>query len=276
MSLPESAAPTSTEVERAVLVETAVARARARWGTLRATPDDLVRYVDGLGDRCGDLEQYGDELVLACACLQGDEQALMVLEREYIGRLGSSLVRFGTHDDFVAEVTQLVRERLLVPPEPRLAMYAATGPLLTWMRVVAVRLGLSRKRSVRPGQELLAEHLLDVPSVEASDLPRYRLAFDAAVRRVFGSLSLRERNLLRLHYLDGVSLDQLGRLYDVHRATAARWLADLRRRMLEEIEREVSHRLKLSASEFRSMAAMLMSRLDASLALLLRGPEPSS
>ena len=275
MSLPESTGLTSAEVERAVLVETAVARARARWGMLRAVPEEVRRHVDRLGDRSGDLEQFGDELVLACACLHGDEHALAVLEREYIGRLGSSLVRFGTQDDFVAEVTQLLRERLLVSPEPRLATYAATGPLLTWLRVVAVRLALSRKRSARPDQELVAEHILDVPSAEASEMPRYRQAFDTAVRRVFGELSLRERNLLRLHYLDGVSLDQLGRLYDVHRATAARWLADLRGRMLEEIEREVSHRLKLSASEFRSMAGMLMSRLDASLALLLRGPEPS-
>jgi RNA polymerase sigma-70 factor (ECF subfamily) len=202
--------------------------------------------------------------------LHGDPAALEVLDREYVIRVAPSLARFGTHDDFVQETIQLVRQRLLLPPEPRLATYAATGPLLAWLRVVSARTALGLRRGARrPVEELLAEHVFDVPRVEASEVPRYRHALDAAVRRVFNQLQVRERNLLKLHYLDGLSLDRLGRLYDVHRATIARWLAELRHRMLADIERDVSHHLRLSPSECRSVLGMLQSLLDASIESLL-------
>jgi hypothetical protein len=38
----------------------------------------------------------------------------------------------------------------------------------------------------------------------------------------------RARNLLRQHVLDGLTIDELARLYRAHRATCARWLADAR------------------------------------------------
>src|SRR5205814_5685347 len=98
---------------------------------------------------CGDLALFGDELHLACACLRGDELGARVFDRDYVGRVAPSLARLNRERDFIDEVSQLLRQRLLLPPEPRLATYAATGPLLAWLRVVAVRMGLSRCRRVR-------------------------------------------------------------------------------------------------------------------------------
>jgi RNA polymerase sigma-70 factor (ECF subfamily) len=251
-------------------VESAVERARKRWPGIGCARDDLLRHVEGLGTRCGDLDLFGDELCLACASLHGDELAVRVLDRDYVGRIAPSLTRLGTHEDFVEEVTQLLRQRLLLPPDPRIAAYAATGPLLAWVRVVALRLGLGLRRSAPPApHELQAEHLLDEPRADASEFPRYRDALDAAVRRAFANLELRERNLLRLHYLDGLNLDKLGQLYGVHRATAARWLADLRRGMLEEIQEDVRQHLNITPSEFRSVLLLIQSHLDASVNALL-------
>jgi RNA polymerase sigma-70 factor (ECF subfamily) len=270
----QCAVPMSKEVDRNVRVQSAVARALERWPKIGATTHDLLRHIEGLGTKCGDLVSFGDELYLACACLCGDRAALMVFEQEYVGRIGPSLSRFASNNDFADEVIQLVRQGLLLPPEPRLASYAATGPLLAWLRVVAVRTALSLRRGAeRPNEELLAEHVLSFPRADVSDVPRYRQALEVAVRKVFGALPLRERNLLRLHYLDGVSLDRLALLYGVHRATIARWLADVRRRMLTDVERDVGSRLKLSPSECRSVVGMLQSLLDASIVNLLRLPE---
>jgi RNA polymerase sigma-70 factor (ECF subfamily) len=272
--LHECALPMSSGVDWNVRVQSAVERALERWPKIGATKQDLLRHIESLGTKCGDLVSFGDELHLACACLRGDRAALMVFEQEYVGRIRPGLSRFAPQNDFADEVMQLVRHRLLLPPEPRLASYAATGPLLTWLRVVSVRTALTLRRSVqRANDELLAEHVLNVPRTDASDLPRYRNALDVTVRKVFGELPLRERNLLRLHYLDGVSLDRLAVLYGVHRATIARWLADVRRRMLADVERDVGCHLKLSPSECRSVIGMLQSLLDASIANLLRIPE---
>lgn len=259
------------EVARA---EAAILRARQRWPGVGGSVDDLLGHIRRLGTRCGDLERFGDELHLACACLHRDEVALRILDRDYVARVPSSLSRLGPEPDFIDEVNQLLRHRLLVVPEPRLATYAATGPLLAWLRVVAMRVALSLRRSATPAaSELRADHIIEQSFAEARDLPRYRDALDAAIRRVFAQLSLRERNLLRLHYLDGLSLERLAGLYGAHRATVARWLAELRRRLLEEVEKEVRGRLRLSPSEFRSVLGMVRSHLYASIGPLLGAAE---
>src|SRR5439155_27001611 len=53
---------------------------------------------------------------------------------------------------------------------------------------------------------------------------RYASAANEALREAFASLDARERNLLRQHFVDRLSIDDLGPLYGVHRATVARWL----------------------------------------------------
>lgn len=263
--------------ERARWIDAAIDKALAQWPRIRTSKEDLVRHVETLGGNCGDLARFGPELYLACACLRGDPAALDALDREYVTRVAPMLTRFGTHEDFVQETIQLVRQRLLLPPEPRLATYAATGPLFTWLRVVSARIALGIRRNAHPpAEELRAEHVFDVPRVDASEVPRYRQALDAAVRRVFAELPVRERNLLKLHYLDGLNIDHLGRLYGVHRATIARWLAELRHRMLADIERDVSQRLRLSPSECRSVVGLLQSLLDASIERLLGVPQATT
>ena len=42
-----------------------------------------------------------------------------------------------------------LRYKLLLPPAPRLAQYAATGPLLGWMRVILLRIGLDLRIGAR-------------------------------------------------------------------------------------------------------------------------------
>ena len=61
---------------------------------------------------------------------------------------------------------------------------------------------------------------------------KYGPLFETALRDAVGQLSSRDRNLLRLHYVSGISLDAVARMYHVHRATVVRWLAAIR----DEIE----------------------------------------
>lgn len=51
--------------------------------------------------------------------------------------------------------------------------------------------------------------------------------FKFALTLAIDELSVRDRNLLRQSVLDGLTIDQLGKLYRVHRATAARWVDDV-------------------------------------------------
>jgi RNA polymerase sigma-70 factor (ECF subfamily) len=244
-------------------LERAVERARNRWPGIGCGPSELATYIQGL-DGVPDIHRFGDELHLACACCHFDTAALRILDREYVRRCASTLARLGTGADFHEEALQELRHKLLLPPETRLAQYAGTGPLLGWLRMVLLRLGLDMKRSVqRPRNGDLADALAEQAPVDVIDAERYREAIGMAIRRVFLQLRPEDRNLLRLHHIEGLSLDQLATMQGVHRATIARWLAALRQRVFDETQGEVAIEHRLSKSEFRSVFRHVQSSLDA-------------
>ena len=98
---------------------------------------------------------------------------------------------------------------------------------------------------------------------------RYREDFKAAFEEAFASLDAKSRNLLRQSLLDNLSIDQLGAIYRVHRATAARWLASARDQVLEETRSVLRRRLQIDEREFMSLMNLVRSQLDLSLARLL-------
>jgi len=74
-----------------------------------------------------------------------------------------------------------------------------------------------------------------------------------------------DRSLLRLHYIEGLSLDRLAVMERVHRATVARWLSDARSTVLSRVRTLLAERLKLSGHEGESLLRFVRSRLDLSL-----------
>jgi RNA polymerase sigma-70 factor, ECF subfamily len=103
---------------------------------------------------------------------------------------------------------------------------------------------------------------------------RCRDELRAAFAEALAALSVRERTLLCAHYLDGMTVDDLGRLHGVHRATAARWLDSARGHVLRGVRRHLRHALGLDRRELASAVGLVRSRLDLSLSRLLRGARP--
>jgi RNA polymerase sigma-70 factor (ECF subfamily) len=258
------------------VVEAVAARARKKWPEIELRSDWLALHLSQLQDADSNLERFGDDLALACACCNADAVALRVLDRDYIARAAPALAKFRAGDDFVAEVSQELRHRLLLPPSPRLAKYTGTGPLLSWIRMVLIRVALDTKRGLRLRADAeIAAELVDIRQlpVDAIDAHRYRSAIDVALAEVFARLRPDERTLLRLHYLDGLSLEALGALNGVHRATVARWLANLRERLLQALESEMTVRHRLTKSEFWSVFRRVKSDLDAYVGALVGAPQ---
>ncbi|MGH1346676.1 MAG: sigma-70 family RNA polymerase sigma factor [Nannocystales bacterium] len=119
--------------------------------------------------------------------------------------------------------------------------FRGTGPLSAWVRTCAMRQCLMRRR--RRGR---AESIPDeLPAVADSgsdpELARlkgtHRSAFDAALREAFASLDSQQRNLMRLHYIDGLQQRGLAAMYGVHPATMSRRFAAARQQILEESRR---------------------------------------
>jgi RNA polymerase sigma-70 factor (ECF subfamily) len=104
------------------------------------------------------------------------------------------------------------------------------------------------------------------------DTPELRLAvenarpaFEAALRCAIGDLPQRDRTLLRLHFLDRLTIDTIGSMYGVHRATAARWISDIRRKILLQVQSMLSRELGMGVSEFDKLAFLIRSQIQLSL-----------
>jgi RNA polymerase sigma-70 factor (ECF subfamily) len=133
--------------------------------------------------------------------------------------------------------------------------------------MAAVRLAIDLKRAFNPAP--LTERLPDVGDARNPEVQllksRYAAEYQSALEEAWRALSIRERTILRLHYVDERSIDEIGRSYRVHRATAARWLVNARERMRERMLALLATRLRLTQSEFHSIARLVGQYLHVSL-----------
>ena len=189
----------------------------------------------------------------------------------------------GVPEAQVVEAKQRVRHKLLVAgPEgpPRLASYAGRGDLRGFVRVVAVRegIGLLRQTARREAHEVpAADEQLERATVgEDPELLLIKETHRAVLREAFaaalGQLGGRDRTLLRMAVVDGLTVDQLGVAFSVHRATAARWLASVREGLFKRTRRELMARLHIDGREFESLIRVIQSRFEISVCEILRTP----
>lgn len=219
---------------------------------------------------------HGAELYLAFACACGDQRAMTTLERAYGEHIEAVLRgmqgRGLTREDF----RQIVRRKLFVsdPGQPaKIATYSGSGSLAAWLRITARRAGLNAIR----GQEVVAdssEDLFDLPqSLGDPELDylkeKYREEFKEAFLEAVAGLGARERTLLRQTIAHGLTVRQIGRMYQVHHATAARWIAAAREQLTEGTRASLQQRLEVSQRELESIMGMIASRLDVSVVRVL-------
>jgi RNA polymerase sigma-70 factor (ECF subfamily) len=212
-------------------------------------------------------------LYLACACAAGDPRAHAALDSRYIATLDPALAHLDASGVAKEDVKQLLRVRFLIGEDggrPRIAEYSGTSELRTWLRVAAIRIAISLRRKHHredaPGDEVLVELPAGDPSPELDLMKHtYRAEFAEAFRSAVGALEPQQRNLLRQQVHDGLSIDRIGALYGVHRATAARWVASARETLIKEVRRELRVQLGVTPGELDSILELIKSRLDVSL-----------
>jgi RNA polymerase sigma-70 factor (ECF subfamily) len=209
------------------------------------------------------------DLYIAAAIAGRGAAAFVAFEQAYLARTRSSLGRLGLRDSAVDDVLQIVREKLLVAPDadtlPKIAALAGDGQLEAVVRVVVVRTGHNYRRDQKLDRfdnedELVIERIATEDASLAGKDARKRLR--DTLRQALAQLSDRDRTLLRLHFCHGMTIDELGGLYDVHRATAARWLT----RVFDEVERRVTTAFGgADAPSLPSILAVVRSNMSASL-----------
>ena len=218
------------------------------------------------------------DLYLAAGCLAKLPAALAHFELTCMSPLPKYLLRLSPSEDFADEVTQQVRAAALVDnakTPPKLTQYAGRGPLPGWIRVVAMRKGLDLVRqradaTAPDGGPAGGQDLADVAMgpEEVSAKNANQAVFQQALREALMTLTPRQRNVLRLRFVDNWSPDDIAESYNVHRATVARWLTSARADVRNHMANALQDRMGFERSEFDSVARMVESRLHVSLSRL--------
>jgi RNA polymerase sigma-70 factor (ECF subfamily) len=223
----------------------------------------LVAYV---AERAAHDEARWDDLLLAMGCLRGDPHALGALEREILPEVRGALHKLRLPAAAVEDALQSMSSDLLSGPSPKIASYEGKGRLGAWMRVVATRLALrADKRDKRyvHDDEPAALAVAAGADPELSFMKeQYRAEFRAAVADAIAAIAPKSALVLRQHTVDGLSIDEIGALHQVHRATAARWVQAAREELLAEIRRCFVGRCKIAPDECDSVLRLVQSRLD--------------
>jgi len=224
------------------------------------------------------LERHGADLYLACACAAGDVRALTWFDEHVLAPAAAAARGVDAADAFQDEVRQRVRAQLLVGEDgaARLGAYAGRGPLRAWVGVTAVRVALMMKRSQQRRREVPDEVIAGALALASTGNPeldllkrQYATAFETALRAACAELEPRLRGALRMHFADGLSIDEIGAAYGVHRATAARWVQRASDTLFDATRAKLAQELSLSQTELDRVATLVRSQLDVSLSQLL-------
>ncbi len=99
---------------------------------------------------------------------------------------------------------------------------------------------------------------------------RYRGDFQRALAEALERLPDRDRLLLKLHLVNGVSVEKVGQMFSVSQPTASRWLAAAREAVREDMKKTLGARLGTTSGEVSSLAGMVASQLELSISMVLK------
>jgi len=237
----------------------------------RAFGAHLARFGGALMERAEAL--VAGDLFLAFGAVAGDATAVAKLRQRctpVIARFVRPLSKSKTFmDDFVQDLW----EALLVgraSGRASLLAYSGRGPLEGFVGITARRMALNRLRHHRAQARAAARGVADTPTLgRDAELGfikrRYRDAFQAAIEDAIQTLDDREREILCLHVVDGLTVERIGKLRGVSQSTVSRWIAAARTHVLAEARKLLRKRIPISKSEFDSLAKLLASEIDLSL-----------
>jgi RNA polymerase sigma-70 factor, ECF subfamily len=246
-----------------------VVLARAGWPDWAGSDaPGFAAFVTSIGAPLEDLKAA--DLWLAFHAGRGLEPALTALESTCFADLAGVLRARRADAADADEIVQRVRDRLLVaaPGErPRILTYEGRGDLRAWVRVAAVRTWLNAKRGATKTvstDETLAEMAssdLELELLKGKYRELFRRVFLEAVERLAPATKL----LLKLHYLDRLSMEEVGKILGIHRLTVLRRLERARQELADTTKERLETELRLGPPEVESLLRLIQSRLDVSL-----------
>ena len=251
-----------------------VRAARQAWPAIAVDEAAFAAFIaQRVDDPSGLAPERAHELFLAFACSVGNRDALDAFDERYLARVPAWVARIDSGQALASEVQQMLRERLLTGTPPKIAEFRGAGSLEGWLRVAATRTALEIQRAGR--RERLGDVVPDLASEWLDDpeldylKPGYARELEVALGEALEALDDRDRAVLGMYLVDGLNIERIGKLYDVHRATVARWISAARDRLYDETRRRLGERLALGSGEFESIARLVRSQVNVSLRRIL-------
>ena len=220
-------------------------------------------------------DEHAADLALARALAAGDAAALREFEARLVPEMKAALARMRLPAGAADEVVQAMRVEMLVGEAPTILEYEGRGELAAWLRVSATRAALKLLRTTQREDtlvEVMLEHWPSPGGADGAIRSGYARELKAALGEALAAREVRQRNLLRQHVLDDLTIDELALLYRVHRATCARWLADARAELAKGTRKRMMGRLgaKAKAEEVDSLLRWIDSDIELSISRILR------
>jgi RNA polymerase sigma-70 factor, ECF subfamily len=219
-----------------------------------------------------------EDLYLACACLEGCADAVAIFAARYRGTIRDSIggILRGAESEDVRE--QLIQALLVgsATGPPKIGTYSGRAALERWLGVAARRAALMWLRQNQTEMRVRRASAADSVGENDASLEtayikeRYRGEFEQALSEALARLPERQRVLLRLYMVNGVTVERIATMFKVGKATVSRWMAAARSALLDDIKETLRKRLGTSSDELASLARMVASRLEVTLPSLLK------
>jgi RNA polymerase sigma-70 factor, ECF subfamily len=256
----------------------------ARWPELTVDRVALARYLAETPGVPTLSPTLGAERCLAFACAVGVPHAAEIFQKCYVEAIDGGARSVDASHAHVEEVRQHVLELLFVgspPSGPRIAQYKGQGPLGAWLRTtakrVALRMSTAEKAERLVSEDALANELADSCDQELALLrTHYSGIFRHALAEALRELPARDRMLLQLSLVGGISTGRIGRMYQLNQSTISRQLQRAACKTLEIVRRRLQADLGIVSEEVESLLAIVRSHIEMTLSCFEDVPESDS
>lgn len=224
------------------------------------------------------------DLCFSQACAKGDEQAweeFMQLHKGYLQAVARQMVGNETAAEELFDIVLTQLYGLKTEDEVRVSKFSAysgRGSLKGWLRAVLFQVSVdqhrSQKKFVQPEDGF--EKLLPPVKPSASSSSKsthYREVTQKAVSTAISQLEPKMKLMLSYYYYDNLTLKQIGQLFDIHEATASRWLQKAQQTVKENVAKILKHEHKFSQAEIEECFSYAAESEDLDLKSLLAEAE---
>ena len=220
-------------------------------------------------------EIAAEDVYLACACAARVRGAAAAFEARFGRVIRRAVSRVLDTADERQEAEQRAWQHLLVEGgdgPARISQYLGRGPLEKWVSVAAMRIAISFGRTESAERRLREKAIAEASGVDPEALfskGELRDAFEIAVTEALAALKPRERLVMKLFLVSGMTLDAIGKSLGITRQAVSKTLARARETIVERVDASVQRTLKMTKEDLTSILRYVASQLDVSISRVL-------